>query len=148
MNANLFQTVMVPIADPDDARETARAIRKYLSPNSEIIVTHVVPKGEGVPDKASVAQRKDFAQDAYENFLNVLAADKSRITPLTLYGRDVTDTIIEAALETNTTTIAFTPRGASRWTKLITGNISESLIRNSSVPVLVLPPQEEYEPLE
>jgi nucleotide-binding universal stress UspA family protein len=148
MNADLFQTVMVPIADPDDAQETARAIRAYLGSDSEIIVTHVVPKGEGVPDKASVAQREEFAKDAYEKFLNVLAADVDRITPLTLYGRDAANTIIEGAREANATAIVFTPRGAGRWVKLITGSVSEALIRNSTIPVLVLPPREQNEPLE
>jgi nucleotide-binding universal stress UspA family protein len=141
MRTDLFETVVVPVADPDDARETARAIEVYLDDGAEIIVTHVVPKGEGAPDEASVEQREGFAEEAYQVFYDELP-DAVSVTPLTLYGRDVGATIVEGALDADATVIAYTPRGMSRWMKLLTGSVSSDIIENGELPVLVLPDEE------
>lgn len=143
MGTDIFGTVVVPIADPDDANETARLIRKYLHADSEIIVTHVVPKGGGVPDKASVEQREEFAERAYQAFLEEIGDDVSSITPLTLYGRNVGETIVEGAREADATAIVYTPRGVSRWVKLLTADVSDELLGNRSIPVVVLPREAE-----
>jgi nucleotide-binding universal stress UspA family protein len=142
MAPNLFATVVVPIADPDDARETARAIRPYLDRDTELLVTHVVPKGGGVPDKASVEQREEFAEQAYQAFYDELSDEIASITPLTLYGRNVGETIVEGAREADATAIAYTPRGLSGWMKLLTGNVSEELLENGRLPVVVLPSEQ------
>ena len=47
MNGELFETVVVPIANPSGTEGTARAIQHYKTPKSEIIVTHVVEKAGG-----------------------------------------------------------------------------------------------------
>ncbi|MDG5760861.1 universal stress protein [Natronococcus sp. A-GB1] len=139
----LFETVLVPIADPADARQTARAVRSHLDPDSEIIVVHVVPKGEGVPDKASLEQREEFAENAYRVFLDVLGRGPGLVGRRTLYGRNVGKTIADGSRELGATAIVFTPRGASRWVKLVTGSVTDNLISNTTVPVLVLPPRED-----
>ncbi|MUW14753.1 universal stress protein [Halorubrum sp. CBA1125] len=139
MSVDLFDTVLVPIADPDDAARTARALRPYLDADSAVIVTHVVPKGEGVPDKASVEQRESYAEEAYEAFLAEIDADVGEVTPLTLYGRDVAATIADGAVEAGATAIAFVPREATRWVKIFTGDVSSRLVSDSDVPVISLP---------
>lgn len=139
MSQDLFETVMVPIADPDDARQTARAIREYLDTDSELIITHVVPKGEGVPDKASVEQRQEFAEEAYEKFVDELGKNTKLVTPVTLYGRDVAETIIDGATDAEATIIAFTPRDVSGWTKLIGKSITDKIVEQTEIPILVLP---------
>lgn len=143
MVEELFGTVLVPIANPDDARQTAQAVRTHLESDSEIIVVHVVPKGGGVPDKASIEQREEFADEAYREFCDVLRQDTGPVTRRTLYGRNVGKTIADEAREMGATAVVFTPRGASRWIKLITGSVAETLISTTDVPVLVLPPQED-----
>lgn len=140
MSENLFGTVLVPVADPDDARRTARALRAYLGTDSNVIVAHVVPKGDGVPDKASIEQRERYAERAYEAFLDELRADEMRMTPVTLYGRNVPETIVDGARDAGATAIVFTPRGVSDWTKLIGKSLTDELIAETDRPVLVLPP--------
>lgn len=139
MSGDLFETVFVPIANPEDAAATARAVQRYAHEASTVIVTHVVEKGEGVPDKASVEQRELFAEEAYERFLDVLPEGCGDIQFTTLYGRDVGQTVIDGANDDDATVIAFTPRGGSRWLRLVTGDVARSLIENSDIPVISLP---------
>lgn len=141
MSGDLFETVLVPIANPDDAEATARAINRYANPESTIIVTHVVEKGEGVPDKLSVEQRERYAEEAYETFLELFPDQFASLQFVTLYGRDVAETLIEGADEAGATLIAFTPRGGSRWKRLITGDVARNLIDHSDIPVIALPEQ-------
>lgn len=141
MSGGLFETVVVPIANPTDAEETARAIQHYATPKSEIIVTHVVEKAGGAPDKVSVEQREQYAEEAYETFIEVLSEQWRNIRFQTLYGRDVAATIIDGAEEAEATVIAFTPRGGNRWVRLVTGDIARNLIENSDIPVISLPEQ-------
>ena len=41
-----------------------------------------------------------------------------------------------------TDAIVFTPRGGSRWRKLVTGDVTHNLVRSSDFPILVLPDRE------
>lgn len=139
MSRDLFGTVYVPVANPEDAEATARAVQHYAREDSTVIVTHVVEKGEGVPDKASVEQREQYAEEAYETFLDVLPEGWGDIRFETLYGRNVAQTIINGANDADATVIAFTPRGGSRWARLVTGDVARTLLENSDIPVISLP---------
>lgn len=141
MSGDIFETVYVPIANPEDAAATARAIHRYADGDSAVVVAHVVEKGGGAPDKVSVEQREQYAEEAYETFQEVLPDDWGTVRFETLYGRDVAETIVDAAGDAGATVIAFTPRGGSRWVRLVTGDIARKLIENSDVPVVSLPEQ-------
>lgn len=141
MSGDLFETVLVPIADPDDAEATARAVHRYANRESTIIVTHVVEKGEGVPDKLSVEQRERYAEEAYETFMNLFPDQFASLDFVTLYGRDVAATLIEGADQAGATLIAFTPRKSSRWARLFTRDVARDLIDDSDIPVIALPEQ-------
>lgn len=143
MNENLFETVLVPIASPDDADSTARSVHRYVPQHAEIIVVHVIEKGEGVPDKASVDQRRRYAEHVYERFLRTFPDGSATIRMQTLYGRNVAATIVDAAIEANATIIAFTPRGGTRLMKLLTGDRAGKLVTNDKIPVIALPNQPE-----
>lgn len=144
---DFFETVLTPIANPTDGRETARAVQVYLPPEATVNVAHVVQKGEGVPDKAGVEQRLAFAERTYNAFLREIdrtttpttsASSVPSVTPVTLYGRNVSQTILAGARDVGATAIASTPRGGGRWTKLLTGNVAEGLLRAAEIPVVAL----------
>lgn len=141
MPGDIFETVYAPIANPTDAEETARAIHRYAHEDSTVVVTHVVEKGEGVPDKVAVEQREQYAEAAYETFADVFPDGWGDLRFETLYGRDVAETIIEGAADADATVVAFTPRGGSRWRQLITGDITRNLVKHSPIPVISLPRQ-------
>jgi len=104
-----------------------------------VIAVHVIEKAGGAPDKASVEQRELRAEDIFsivtEGFENF---DISLETDLR-YGTDIAETIIDAAHDWDASTIVFTPRGGSRWRKLLTGDVAFKLVEKSDRPVLVLP---------
>ncbi|WP_224336158.1 universal stress protein [Haloprofundus halobius] len=143
MASDLFDKVFVPIAGPDDAANTARIIYHFAHEDSHVIVVHVIEKGEGVPDKASVEQRQGFAEEAYESFLDVFPDNGPTLEFRTLYGRNVGATIRIAAEEEKATAIAFVPRAGNKWIKFLTGDVTAELLKQSKIPVIALPKEQE-----
>jgi nucleotide-binding universal stress UspA family protein len=56
---------------------------------------------------------------------------------------DIASSIISAAHDRSASAIVFTPRGESRWRKLVTGDVMHNLVRSSDIPILVLPERDE-----
>lgn len=52
---------------------------------------------------------------------------------------DVAATIIDAANDFDVSAIVFTPRGGSRWKRLLSGDAIHKLVGNSDVPILLFP---------
>jgi len=134
----LSGTVVVPVAEADDARTSARAIDAYLGPDARVLVVNVVEKAGGAPDKASVEQREDLAAAAFDAFRDALDAGVAVDTDV-LYGTDVADAVFAAAADADATAIAFTPRGGNRWVRLLTGDVALDLVTGTDRPVVVLP---------
>jgi len=139
MSEDLLETVVVPIASEDDAATTAEALRPYLGAGPEVRVVHVIEKAGGAPDKAAVEQREATAERIFGVVERRFADSGVDVTSEVLYGTDVADAVVAAADETDASAIAFTPRGASRWLKLISGDVAGALLRKTDRPVIVLP---------
>jgi nucleotide-binding universal stress UspA family protein len=132
---DLLTRVCIPVADPEDARQTCLALRQY-GPES-VVAVHVIEKAGGAIDKASVEQLEERAEEIFAA-VDDCFADRTVETDLR-YGTDVTETIFEAAAEHEATAIAFTPRAGSRWVRLLTGDVALNLITGTDRPVIVLP---------
>jgi nucleotide-binding universal stress UspA family protein len=136
----LLDRVFVPVASEKDARTTARAVAPYLHERDGFaVIGHVIEKAGGAPDKASVEQREQNARELFDVVNDEFADSGIRHECHIRYGTDVADTIIEAAAEFDADAIVFTPRGGSRWLRLLTGDVSLSLVTESDRPVVVLP---------
>lgn len=137
---SLLEHVLVPVVSERDARTTAQAILPHLEETGgRVTVVHVVEKAGGAPDKASVEQRELEAKDAFEAFGNELSSSDVSYETEIRYGTDVAETIIETADDVDASAIVFTPRGGSRWLRLLTGDVSLSLVTESDRPVVVFP---------
>jgi len=132
---DLLARVVVPVADEDDAAATCRALAGYLDADSRVVAVHVIEKAGGAPDKASVEQRELEAEDVFAVVRDRLPDAEAEIR----YGTDVADTIFAAAADHDATSIAFTPRGGSRWVRLLTGDVALNLVTETDRPVIVLP---------
>lgn len=143
MVTSLLDRPLVPVADPDDAAATYEELRPYLL-ETEIVplVVYVIEKAGGAPDKASVEQRKEHAEQAFEAFRNWATIDGIEVDTKLLYGTDIAATIVDAADEADASAIVFRSRGDRRWIDLISGRVRSNLLANSTHPVVVLPERE------
>ncbi|MFU1783664.1 universal stress protein [Haloarcula japonica] len=140
MPESLFRHALVPVASPEDAESTMRALRPYVEPGGgDVTVINVIEKAGGAPDKASVEQREDYANEMFSSARGELADTDCTLTTEIRYGTDVAETIIETAHEIDASAIVFTPRGGSRWVRLLTGDVGLSLVSESDLPVITLP---------
>jgi nucleotide-binding universal stress UspA family protein len=136
----LFRHVLVPVASPNDVEATMRALRPYLeSRGGDATVIKVIEKAGGAPDKASVEQREEHAQEIFNVARNEMVGSDLTLTTEIRYGTDVAETIIHTAHEIDASAIVFTPRGGSRWVRLLTGDVALSLLSDSDLPVITLP---------
>ncbi len=133
---DLFDRVLLPVASPEDARTTCRAAREYLTGSATAV--HVIEKAGGAPDKAGVEQREEYAQECFDAFTDCLD-DGREIETEIRYGTDVADTIFQAATDHDATAIVITPRGGSRWVRLLTGDVALDIVTETDRPVVVLP---------
>ncbi len=132
---DLFERVLLPIAEKTDAQATARAVRDHLADDSRVIAVHVIEKAGGAPDKAGVEQREQEAEEAFDALRDELGDVETEIR----YGTDVADTVFEAADDHGVTSIVITPRGGSRLVRLLTGDVALDIVTESDRPVVVLP---------
>ena len=130
---NILAHALVAVATEDDARATARVLAPYQP--DRVTAVHVVEKGEGVPDKSPVEQSEAIAADAYHAVREVFPDAAEH----TAYGRDVAATIVAAAAEVDASAIVYRPRGGSRLTQLLAGDVATRLVSNATRPVVALP---------
>ena len=141
---NLFETVVLPVASETDAEATsAAAAGRIAAADGRAVVVHVIEKAGGAPDKASVEQREEHAEEIFAAAREAASDASIDVETRLAYGTDVAETIFEVADDVDATAIAFTPREGSRWLKLLTGDVALSLVTESDRPVVVLPDREE-----
>jgi nucleotide-binding universal stress UspA family protein len=144
MTDSLFSRVLLPVADDEDADATATAALPYVrAVDGDVVAVHVIEKAGGAPDKAGVEQREEFAEEVFEVVRDRFAAEDVAVETRIAYGTDVSETIFDVAREVDASAIVFTPRGGSRWIRLLTGDTALDLITDGDRPVIALPDPDE-----
>lgn len=129
----LLAHVLVPVAYPEDARTTARALAPY-DPR-QVTALHVVEKREGLPDKTPVEFSEELAAESYAAVREVFPGANDR----TAYAGDVVSTIFEAAAAIDASAIAYRSRGGGRLLQFLSGDLSLKLVTQADRPVIALP---------
>ncbi|MCU4716500.1 universal stress protein [Halapricum hydrolyticum] len=143
MTESVLERTIVPVADPDDAAATTEAVASHVDDvGGTVIAVHVIEKAGGALDKASVEQREQAARDLFAVVRDGLSDTGITLETEILYGTDVAQTLIDAAHDLDASAIVFTPRGGSRWQKLLSGDVTHHLLNNSDVPILVFPEED------
>lgn len=146
MEESVFQRVVVPVASREDAAATTSALVSQVDAvHGTVIAVHVIEKANGALDKASVEQREQDTVAIFDIVRDELSHTEVPLETRVLFGTDVAATIIEAAHEVEATGIMFTPRGGSRWIKLLTGDVTHELVEDSDIPLVVLPEKDPAE---
>lgn len=139
----MFRRVVAPVANQDDAAATATALVPYVeAADVTVFAVHVIEKAGGALDKASVEQRERQAEEIFLEFTQILTDVGADLETRILYGTNIAEAIVEAAHDLDASAIVFTPRGGSRWVKLLTGDVTYGLVTNSDIPVIVLSDRE------
>ena len=135
----LLGHVLVPVAQEADARKTARGLAPY-DPD-QVTAVHVVEKAGGAPDKTPVEHSHEVAADCYAAIQSVFPAADTH----TAYGRNVVETILQAADEVGATAIVYRSRGGNRLMHFLSGDQSLKLVTRADRPVIALPRAEDDE---
>lgn len=141
MAITLFDRIVIPVASEKNGRATCEAALPHLQESKgKAYLAHVIEKAGGAPDKASVEQRELVAEDIFN-----VAREPFKETGFTdfetrlLYGTDVVQTILDTCTEVDATAVVFVTREASRWKRLLSGDVALKLITENPYPVIVLP---------
>ena len=136
----LFDHLLVPVADDDDATTTANALVPHLGDVERVTVVHVVEKGGGVVDKAPLEKRRADGRQFLATLESALATAAPTVPVEThvTFGTDVADTIVETAADVGATAVAFRPRGGSRLARLLSGDTATRLVSDPEVTVVAL----------
>lgn len=129
----LLDHVVLPVANVEDARATARALRPYQP--VRVTALHVVEKGAGVPDKIPVEHSEAIATEAFAAIRDVFPEAEDQ----TAYARDIVSAIFETANEVGASAVVFRPRSGGRLTRFLSGDLSLRLVTNAECPVISLP---------
>jgi nucleotide-binding universal stress UspA family protein len=132
MSQSLTAHLVVPVANADDARATARSLREY--PHGEVTVVHVVEKTGGAPDKLSLEQAEGLAEESFAAFQEVMPDVEAEL----VYAEDVVEGIVDLAVAVDGSAIAFRPRGGSRLVQLLAGDRALKLVTEPDLPVIAL----------
>jgi nucleotide-binding universal stress UspA family protein len=137
--SGLFERVVLPVASVEDAAASVRALANHDP--AHVVAVHVIEKAGGAPDKAGVEQREQVAEQVFaaieQGFENHLPG--AGLETDLRYGTDVAETIFGAAADHGATAIVITPRGGSRWVRLLTGDVALDIVTRTDRPVVVLP---------
>ncbi|XVH32476.1 universal stress protein [Haloferacaceae archaeon DSL9] len=140
------ERIVVPVANKEDAKETAEAMRPYLiGNNTTILVIHVVQIAGGYMNKSPLSAQKNVANDALEVASEKFFDEGIAVETEIRYGKDVIEEIFQAATEFNADYIGFTPRRGGRLSRLLSGDLSNKLVSESRWPIAVFPHSENRE---
>jgi nucleotide-binding universal stress UspA family protein len=129
--------ILVAVSSPVAAKKLAQQVADLAARlGAEVLVVHV--------SRPSGGQMHDQEQADGEAAINLLGgqlADRGvSVKTLLMFSDDIARAIFNAAVENNATLIVLGLTGKNVFARLLAGNVPVELIKNTRIPVLLLPP--------
>lgn len=137
---DLFDHVLLAVASDDDARQTCRTLIETLGPNlGAVTVVTVIPRYRPWADGIPSDYRLEQAYATLDAACSLLQAVGIEAQFSIECDSNISRAIHEFAEQIDASVIAFTPRSANRLVDFLAGDITWSLVKRASRPVLVVP---------
>ncbi|WP_336135125.1 universal stress protein [Natronomonas amylolytica] len=135
---SIMDRIVVPVATPEDAQETCRALEPHLDEVGVVVAVHVIEKAGGAIDKAPLEKRQEDAEEILGVVENRLGDDVA-VSTRVVYDTDAVDGIFEAAEDADATSIVFVAREGGRFIRLLSGDTAARIVSEAPIPVVALP---------
>jgi len=128
---------MIAVSSPWAAEKVVTTVTDLARRMSaEVLVVHV--------SRPSGGQMREQEQADGEAAINLLReqmqADGVNVQTLLLFSDDIARAILNTAAERNVTMIVLGLTGKNVFARLLAGNVPVELIKNTKIPVLMIPP--------
>ncbi|MFQ6135683.1 MAG: universal stress protein [Candidatus Hydrothermarchaeales archaeon] len=132
---SFLNKVLLPVADPEDARETCQlAIPIIKNRNAKAVALFIV-----LTKKPTISQQELIAKETLSIMEEEFKRNGIPLISKTNYSRDVVKAMIEEGEKGNVDAIVIRPRIASRLTKFLAGDVLEGLVEKTKIPIIILP---------
>src|SRR3954468_20490418 len=129
--------IMVAVSSPWAAQKVADAVSDLAKRlGAEVLVVHV-----SRPSGGQMREQEQAEGESSISMLRQALADKGRrFQTLLMFSEDIARAILNVAAEREVSLIVLGMTGKNVFARLLAGNVPVELIKNTRVPVLLLPP--------
>jgi nucleotide-binding universal stress UspA family protein len=133
----LMSRILVAVSSPWAAEKTAETIGDLAKRlGAEVLVVHVSrPSGGQLRD-----QEQADGESAIRLLRDKLQQKSIAVQDLLMFSDDIARAILNTAVERDISLIVLGLTGKNVFARLLAGNVPVELIKNTRVPVLILPP--------
>ena len=137
----------IDFSDPShEALDTAAALASDMK--SELLLVHVVPMLPRLPSPAMIFNEAEFEQELRKDAEKRLTELTNKLTAKGLKTRfelgtanDVAMEIIRIGEQNRADLIVIATHGMSGWREIAFGSVAEKVVKDATIPVLVLRPK-------
>jgi nucleotide-binding universal stress UspA family protein len=129
--------ILVAVSSPYAAQKVVDPISDLARRlNAEVLVVHVSrPSGGQLRE-----QEQATGEEAIRFLRDKLQSQNVAVQDLLMFSDDIARAILNTAIERDVTLIVLGLTGKNVFARLLAGNVPVELIKNTRIPVLILPP--------
>ncbi len=139
MTQPVFDRLLLPIANKEDAEATYRAVKPYVKATTDIIVLHITKTDETDSDTGPSEVAEKQAANIFDVFVGSFTSERVTIETEHRTGSDPIAEIGTAADELNITAVGVLPRTKNILLRILSRENTTTLISSTDVPVVILP---------
>jgi nucleotide-binding universal stress UspA family protein len=129
--------IMVAVSSPLAAKKVAEPVANLAARlSAEVLVVHV-----SRPSGGQMREQEQADGEAAISLLGTQLTDRGiAVQTLLMFSDDIARAVINTALERNVSLIVLGLTAKNVFARLLAGNVPVELIKNTRIPVLLLPP--------